>query len=185
MLLNKTDTSSSSDIPKVPLKKQGATIKSTASLFVTCQMMKINAFTTVGGIVLAIYSGFMVKMISNTIENKDEKLSKSLYCMMVLGVGEITGAFAIGKLIDITSNRVGVLCTLVSVILAFSSLVYTHSRNSYDAFWFLTALLFGLVDSFISTVGNSINGSEFMSDDGKKGVIEPFAIVKFLRSLVA
>ena len=179
------NVNSDTEIKKSVISKDQANIKSTLKLFITLEMMKINALITVGGIVLGVSSGFLVKMISNTISNTDDKLSYSLYCMMVFGVGEISGGYIIGKIIDWTNNRTGVLFVQVSVILAFSSIVYTHSRNSYDAFWFITAFLFGICDSFVSTVSNSILGFEFMSDDGKRGVIEPFAINKFLHSLIA
>ena len=117
-----------------------ANINSTIKLFVTCQMMKVNALIIVGGIVLGVFSGFLVKMISNTIPSENEKLSKSLYCMMVFGFGEILAGYAIGKFIDYTNNRSGVVCSLISVILAFLSLIYTHSRDSYDVFLVLDCI---------------------------------------------
>lgn len=61
---------------------------------------------------------------------------------------------------------------------------YTHSRDQYDAFWFVSAFLWGLSDSTCCTVISSICGSEFLSDDGKQGSIEPFAIFKFTQSFV-
>ena len=139
-------------------------------------MMKINGHIAVGSIILGLYSGFLVKMISNTIPNEDEKLYKSLYCMIVFGVGEILAAFAVGKLIDYTNNRVGAVCSLISVILGFLSLIYTHSRNSHDIFWFLTAFLLGVGDSVTSTANSSICSFEFTTDDKKQGSIESFAI---------
>jgi len=54
------------------------------------------------GISLAIYTGLLVPMISNTLEGRDntEKLMKSMYAMVCLGVGEIVGSLAIGQVID-------------------------------------------------------------------------------------
>ena len=149
---------------------------SAIKLFATLQMMKINAHIAVGSINLSIFSGFLVKMISNTVTNEADKLPKSLYCMIVFGLGEISGAYMIGKFIDFTSNRAGVVCSLLFVILTYSTLIYTHSRNSYDIFWFITAYMIGSLDSIVSTVNSSICSTEFISDDGNQGSIEPFAI---------
>ena len=170
-----TENSNNSYISKDRNESNMSTM-SAIKLFATLQMMKINAHIAVGSVILSIFSGFLVKMISNTVTNEADKLPKSLYCMIVFGLGEISGAYAIGKFIDFTSNRAGVVCSLLFVILTYSTLIYTHSRNSYDIFWFITAYMIGILDSIVSTVNGSICSTEFISDDRNQGSIEPFAI---------
>lgn len=93
------------------------------------------------GIIIAINSGFLVKMVSNTIKNDsgNEKLTKALYVVVVFGVGETIGSISIGKLIDCTSNKFGVIMVLILQSIAAAVTVYTLYRNTYDGFWFLTA----------------------------------------------
>lgn len=70
------------------------------------------------GISLAIYTGLLVPMISNTLEGEDsnQKLMKSMYAMVCLGVGEIVGSLAIGQVIDKLGNRVTSYITIGLII---------------------------------------------------------------------
>jgi predicted MFS family arabinose efflux permease len=93
---------------EVAPKPSKATLKSTFRLLITLNMLKVVALIIVSGIVAAVYSGLLVLIISNTIEDQDSKLTKALYCMIVFGAGEILGSLALGKVIDKLNNRAGV-----------------------------------------------------------------------------
>jgi len=43
------------------------------------KMIKMIFLIALSGIILAYYSGFLVKLIANTVEEPDQKLKKSLY----------------------------------------------------------------------------------------------------------
>lgn len=53
--------------------------KSTIELFLTKKMLKIVSLMISSGIILAFYSGFLVKLISNTVPEIELKLTKALY----------------------------------------------------------------------------------------------------------
>lgn len=93
-----------------PIKEEGPhyNIMSTLRLFATVKMIKVVQFMLITGFVLAYFGTFMPKLIANTVPIKSEKLSKSLYCMIVFGIGEVIGGLSHGKIIDKTSNKFGV-----------------------------------------------------------------------------
>lgn len=53
--------------------------KSTIELFMTTKMLKIVSLMVSSGLILAFYSGFLVKLISNTVPEIELKLTKALY----------------------------------------------------------------------------------------------------------
>jgi len=44
----------------------------------TAKMLKVVAFIVSSGLILAFYSGMLVKLISNTVDDVSEKLTKAL-----------------------------------------------------------------------------------------------------------
>ena len=133
----------------------------------------------VTGVVLAVYSALLVPLISNTVNGDDDKkLTKALYWMIIFGCGEVSGALIISRIIDKFGNRTGVITATLVVVCTVAVTVYTHSRERYDVLWFLVALAWGLSDSQTNTVWSTICNSEFET------TIEPFAILKFVQSIV-
>jgi MFS family permease len=160
------------------IKEEGHqyTFMSTLRLFATVKMIKVIQFMLITGFVLAYFATFLPKLIANTVPIKSEKLSKSLYWMIVLGVGEVIGGFLHGKIIDKTSNKFGVFFAMCVLTITVGLTIYTHSRQSYDFLWFFVAFGGGLWDSIFHTSIGAIWGSQFDND------IEPFAIFKFIQS---
>ena len=96
-------------------------------------------------------------MISATVNGSDDtKLTKALYCMIVFGCGEVTGALAISRVLDRLGNRVGTLVTTLVLVVSVAVTVYVHSRGRYDGLWFLVALMWGWCDSTSNTVASTI-----------------------------
>lgn len=145
----------------------------------TAKMLKVVAFIVSSGLILAFYSGMLVKLISNTVDDVSEKLTKALLWMIVFGIGEVLGAILIGKLIEKTNNKSSVFWVTILVMITCVTTAFQHSRQTYDFVWFGVTFLWGLCDSTINTTINSICGIEF----GSK--IEPFAITKFVQAVVA
>jgi len=154
-----------------------ATIKSTLKLFLTPKMLIVSLYIIVGSMILAVYSELLVMLIRNTVPDKNEKLSKSLHCMIILGFGEMFGSLSMGKIIDVFGHRSGVIITTAVVLSTIGITIYSHSRNKYDIVWFIVSFMWGVSDSKINTVCISICGTEF---DTK---IEPFAILNFAYAL--
>mmetsp|Transcript_23295 Transcript_23295/g.25835 ORF Transcript_23295/g.25835 Transcript_23295/m.25835 type:complete len:127 (+) Transcript_23295:163-543(+) len=61
----------------------------TLKMMMEVKMLKIVCLISLSGVILAFYSGFLVKLIANTVEDPSQKLNKALYCMIVFGVGEV------------------------------------------------------------------------------------------------
>lgn len=73
---NDTDEVTGSDASEVVHQ---ATLGSTFQLLTTSKMIRVCMMIIMGGIVLAFFSGLLSKLISNTVADKDERLSKALY----------------------------------------------------------------------------------------------------------
>ena len=71
------------------------------------------------GINLAIYTGLLVHMISESIIGGDSnlKLEMAMYSMISLGVGEILGSQIVGQVIDKAGNRVTSLLIITIIII--------------------------------------------------------------------
>ena len=83
-------------------------------------MMRLNLYHIFTGVVVAVFGGFLVPTIADAIKAEDpdtedsEILQKGLFCMTVFGVGECIGGLAIGKFVDKTSSRAGLVYFLVA-----------------------------------------------------------------------
>jgi hypothetical protein len=97
--------------------KSNATFTSTLRLLKTSNMLKLLGMITMTGVAVVVIGGLLVKMISNSIESgsDNDKLTKALYAMILLGVGEVIGSSTLGQLIDYTSNKIGVIAVLASL----------------------------------------------------------------------
>lgn len=68
-------------------------------------MLKFNFLIFQTGIVVAYYSGFLVKLISMTVKDKSlggdtsYPIKMALLVMTVFGIAEVIGGFAAGKVI--------------------------------------------------------------------------------------
>ena len=183
--LTALENSNSIDNKSDNLQPTQGSLRSTIRLFFTVKMMKINGLIVISAIIVSYYGGFLVKMISNVVDgDDDEKLTKSLYCMIVFSWGEIVSGYAIGKLIDRTSRRFGVFLIFIVITITTSLTAYTHFREKYDAFWYFSAFFWGLSDSICWTVISSICGGEFSSNESNEGSVEPFSILQFTQSFV-
>lgn len=155
-------------------------LKSTLSVWKSLKMIQLSFLITLSGIIVAFYSGLLIALISNSIkkDKKEDKLSKSLYCMILLGVGEIVGATVIGQIVDRLGNRMGIITSWLTVIATLIITYYVNKKIDYTSLWFLVTLLWGLSDSTINLVWTTIWAIEFSSP------VEPFAIFKSIQSLI-
>ena len=147
--------------------------------------MRMNLFFIYSGFVLASYGGFLVPTISDAVVDSDpgvsddEKLKKSLLCLIALGVAECFGGLLLGKIVDRFGSRPGLFFVLAVNIVTVGLTVYVHSVRHYDWRWFLVCFCWGILDSSHNTLINTILAFEFTSKT------EPFSVYKFLQSLAA
>ena len=147
--------------------------------------MRLNLFFIFSGFAVSIYGGFLVPTISDAIEktydhiSDDDKLKKSLFCMIALGVAECFGGLLLGKIVDRFGNRRGVFFVLVVNVVTVAITVYVHSVKHYDWRWYMVCFFWGILDSSDNTLISTILGFEFTSKT------EPFSVYKFLQSFSA
>lgn len=77
---------------------------------------------------VGIFSSVFIKMMTETMADRDEwdnkeRTSKALLCMLGLGVGEIVGSLAFGRLMDKCSIRLMVLANCLAVTIAYGFLI--------------------------------------------------------------
>ncbi len=97
--------------------------------------------------------------------------------MVVLGVGEMIGGFLVTKVIELRDMRMGVVCCIFLTILGFVVFIVLNEIRIFGWLCFLFTFLWGVQDSALNTVMNSILGFEFESN------IIPFSVFKFSQSL--
>ena len=144
--------------------------------------MRLNLYNIFTGVAVAIMGGFLVPQISEAIKTEDpdtpdsEVLQKSLFCMTMLGVGECLGGLAIGKFVDKTSSRAGLVYFLVETWIACGITLYAHWLERYGWHWFVVCFMWGIIDSSGATLASIILGFEFVEKT------EPFSVYRFLRA---
>jgi MFS family permease len=71
------------------------------------------------GISLAIITAVIVPIVSTSVGGDDlnEKLIKSMFAMVCLGIGEIVGSLIIGQVIDRKGNKPTSIITLILIAL--------------------------------------------------------------------
>ena len=72
-----------------------------------------------------IQSGLLVTLISNSIPNSNEKLSKSLLWMIIFGISGVCGSYSFGALIEKTNNKTGVVISFVLTLLSVIFIIYS------------------------------------------------------------
>lgn len=71
------------------------------------------------GISLAVYTGLLVPIITDTIPGDDpnDKFMKSMFAMVALGVGEMMGGLFIGYIIDNYGNRKAAVANILLILI--------------------------------------------------------------------
>lgn len=144
-------------------------------------MLKFNFLIFQTGIVVAYYSGFLVKLVSMTVEtdwlggDTSKPIKFALLVMTVFGVAEVVGGFVAGKVIQMIGKFWSLFVLLAIIILSITFSLIAHINQSYGL-WYLAGFLIGLWDSYSQTLLNTILSSEFTQ------TVEPFAVLKFFQS---
>lgn len=101
----------------------------------------------------------------------------SLYAMIPLGLGEIIGGLAQGKIADRFGVKVGLAFILVLTAVAFGMVFGTIAQYKFGVLTFLMTFAWGLQDSSVNNFYNCVLAFEFESK------VTPFSVSKFSQSL--
>lgn len=124
------------------------------------------------GVSVAFWSGLLTPIMTLSLEEftQNEQLEKTLYALAVLGIGEITGGYFMGLIVDKTSSRIGCVFNILSIIIACGLTYLQLRRNSYDWLTFLMCFMWGISDAFVNTHSNQMMGFEFETNSDPFGV---------------
>lgn len=77
------------------------------------------------GVSIAVYTGILVDIITETLLDRDEELQfeLSMLAMVSLGVGEIVGAIGMGILVDIIGSKKACFINIALIALAAGSVI--------------------------------------------------------------
>ena len=104
-------------------------IKETCKLVARFRMAMLYPIMLSTALNVGIFSSVFVKMMTDTMEetrpewDSTEKTSKALLCMLGLGVGEIVGSLAFGRILDKCSLTWMVIIQCLAVTIAFGLLI--------------------------------------------------------------
>ena len=110
----------------------------------------------------AAFSGSFVPLMNATMEidypdwNDNKKLSMSLFAMIPLGVGEIIGSLAMGKVSDKYGPKTTVIIVLILTLTAFVVLFATIVNYRFNALTFVMTFMWGIQDASVSNFANCI-----------------------------
>lgn len=97
------------------------------------------------GISLAVYTGLLVPIITDTIPGDDDqdKFMKSMFAMVALGVGEMVGGLFIGYIIDHFGNRKAAMANVVLILIQTAVVITYIVIYEYSWLAFLMTFLWG------------------------------------------
>jgi predicted MFS family arabinose efflux permease len=97
------------------------------------------------GLSLAYYSGTLVKTMAMSMDDISDniKYEKSLYAMSIFGVGEVTGCFFIGYIIDNFSSKIAAIVDVLLIGVAFIVTLGFIMRNEFGYIAYFMAFMQG------------------------------------------
>lgn len=115
------------------------------------------------GISLAVYTGLLVPLITDTISGDDDndKFMKSLFAMVALGVGEMIGGLFIGQIIDRYGNKKAAIANVVLILIQTGITIIYIVIYEYSWLAFLMTFSWGFADSANCTHTSEMLGFEF------------------------
>ena len=105
-------------------------------------------------------AGFLPKVVSNVV-NDDEKLTKIINWMFVVGVGQISGSFITGRIVDAMGDRFTIISIMWAICINCSVMILAHFLEEFTFLWYVTSFLLGAITVSIKSHLGSIVGSSF------------------------
>ena len=131
-----------------------------------------------------VQASVMIPMMVDSMKGRDEwgqqeKTSYALLCMLGIGVGEILGAIAFGRITDKLKYKSTVIINVTVLSLAFSILIIYAAIYSFSFSMACTmTFAWGCQDAGLNCLLYSFLGFQFASKT------TPFSVYKFLESLL-
>lgn len=97
--------------------------------------------------------------------------------LTALGATECIGGLTAGIIIDKLGKKSAIVIQLITGLLGYGCLMVAVRIAQYNIWWFLSAGIYGICDSYGNTIINSILGSQFHLK------IEPFAVFRFVLAI--
>ena len=89
------------------------------------------------------------------------KFKYSMFAMAVLGIGEVTGCFFIGFIVDKYGSKRAILCNLVLICMMMSSTITFIIQYKFNYMAWIMCFFWGFTDSAINTNTQEMLGFEF------------------------
>lgn len=92
------------------------------------------------GISIAYYSGLLVCMLTDTLPNEASNVQyeKSMYAMVVFGIGELMGCFFIGYIVDKKGSK---YAAIIDVVIIAIQTIFTLLFLWVDEFNYLAYIM--------------------------------------------
>eukprot|EP00347_Sterkiella_histriomuscorum_P005421 403356681 len=138
-------------------------VKAIIDLMFSKKMMILLPQVFWTGISLAVYTGLLVPIITDTIPGDDDndKFMKSMFAMVALGVGEMVGGLFIGQIIDRYGNRKAAVANVVLILIQTGITITYIVIYEYSWLAFLMTFAWGFADSANCTHTSEMLGFEF------------------------
>lgn len=119
-------------------------------------------------------------MINDSIDDNisdNEKLSRSQFAMVAMGVGEMMGGLFVGKIIDTFSSKAAVIANVAIIAVMTIVSVAFIAIDKYNVLAFVMTFMWGFQDSAINTHTGQMLGFEFDSN------VEPYSVFNMVQAV--
>lgn len=109
----------------------------------------------------------LVPIIVMTLPDDEEndQFMKSMFCLTVLGIGEIFGGFYIGYVIDHYGNKAASISNIITVLIQTIAVLAYIVIDEYSWLAFAMCFAWGFQDNCINTHCSELMGFEFDNSD--------------------
>ncbi len=113
------------------------------------------------GVAVVFYSIMLSDSVATLATSGDSSTDnrRSSLVLTALGATECLGGLTAGMLIDRCGKKTAIVINLLTGLIAYGCMMVSVRVQGYNFWWFLTAGIYGICDSFGNTIINSILGS--------------------------
>eukprot|EP00347_Sterkiella_histriomuscorum_P000222 403376714 len=153
-------------------------IKSVLNLTISKRMRLMLPLCFWTGISIAYYSGLLVCMLTDTMPDQPANIQyeKSMYAMVIFGVGEMIGCFFIGYVVDKKGSKFASVVDVVIIVIQTIVTLLFLWQNQFNYLALLMTFMWGFQDSATNTHLAEMLGFEFESNS------EPFSVFNLVQA---
>jgi len=143
----------------VPAKVQAMTmkeaVKSMWRFFANKRFLILAPQCFWTGVSIAYYSGNLVEMMSNALEEEgyddSYQFKWSMIAMVLFGIGEILGCFYIGFIVDRWGSKKAAFHNMVIIVIMGAITMGFISQYRFNSLAYLMCFMWGFQDSSVNT----------------------------------